>query len=240
VSVGSPDPLELALAGDASPDEVLDLVDDAIEAAASEGDAGALAALAGRLDAVAAERGGDWQRLAIAAMRARAVAPSRQPVGGEAPPAAAPPPRDEAVKPVYAGWWIRTAAYLLDGLLLGAAYGLLAAIGSYGSDGVTTLEWVVIPFAYFAGMHAFHDGATVGKAVVGVAVRREDGSGVNAGRAAVRAITTWVLWITMIGGIVDACVLGTDRRKQAVHDKTAGTVVVRTRGRHAAPPSPGR
>ena len=78
--------LDAALAGGASPLEVLALVDSLIEQA----DARTLAALADRLDEVAAERGGEWEALAAAATRAR-------------------PARD----PFFAGWWIRVGALVL-------------------------------------------------------------------------------------------------------------------------------
>ena len=243
MSTGSADPIDAALAGDASAHDVLDLVDDAIEGAAGKADTVTLAALADRLDAVAAERGGEWHMLAIAAMRARAlatpsgkggVAAAPDTAGSEAPPAAQLPgstlPRDEAVQPAYGGWWVRTVAYLLDCVVLGSASGLLAAIAPGTGDGIAGLLWVGLPLAYFAGMHAFHDGATVGKAVFGIAVRGPDESGVGFGRAAGRAVATWVLWFTFIGGLVDTIMLGADHRKRSLHDKIAGTVVVRTRG----------
>jgi hypothetical protein len=74
--------LDAALAGGASPLVVLAFVDSLIERA----DARTLAALADRLDAVAAERGGEWEMLA----RAR-------------------PSRDT----VFAGWWARIGALVL-------------------------------------------------------------------------------------------------------------------------------
>ena len=246
MSTGSPDPIDEALAGDASAHDVLDLVDDAIEGAAGKANSVTLAALADRLDAVAAERGGEWHMLAIAAMRARAlatpsgkggVAAAPDTAGSEAPPAAQLPgstlPRDEAVQPAYGGWWVRTVAYLLDCVVLGSGLALLAVfvpdVPETNSE-VANVMFVGLTLAYFAGMHAFHDGATVGKAVFGIAVRGPDESGVGFGRAAGRAVATWVLWFTFIGGLVDTIMLGADHRKRSLHDKIAGTVVVRTRG----------
>ncbi len=242
MSAGSFEPVEAALAGDSSAHDVLDVVDDAIEGATRDRDTATLAVLADRLDAVAVERGGDWHMLAIAAMRARAlaaapgeggVAPGRDTARGAAPPSPQPPesplPRDEAVQPVFAGWWIRTVAYLLDCAVLGTVLGLLSAITPDTSSDAAFIAWVGVPLAYFAGMHAFHDGATVGKAVFGIAVRGPDENGIGLGRAAGRAVATWVLWVTVIGGLVDAIMLGTDHRKRSLHDRIAGTVVVRTR-----------
>ncbi|MEX2547480.1 MAG: RDD family protein [Chloroflexota bacterium] len=95
--------------------------------------------------------------------------------------------------------------------------------------------------AYFAGMHAFYDGATIGKAVLGLAVRAADGSPVRLGRAIGRATATFLLWIVVVGGLVDMLVGAADGRRQWLHDKIAGTDACRsctgrgTRGRRSAP-----
>jgi hypothetical protein len=49
------------------------------------------------------------------------------------------------------------------------------------------------------------------------------------GRAAVQALALAGLWITFVGAIIDVIVAGTDVRRQAVCDKIARTIVVRTR-----------
>ena len=231
MSIQSLDSIDAALDGNASVDEVLDLVDDVIERATRTADAVTLTALADRVDAVAAERGGEWQGLAVAALRARAIAGA--PIA-EAPPAPRlPAPRadDGRAPSAYAGWWLRTGAFLLDWALLAAAYGLLAEFApDEVGDAVVVTVWLGLPLAYFAGMHAANHGATAGKEVCGISVRGPDERGIGWGRAIGRAVATTVLWITLVGGLVDAVLLGTDRRKQALHDKIAGTVVVRTRG----------
>lgn len=66
--------------------------------------------------------------------------------------------------------------------------------------------------------------------LVGIALRRPDGSGVGPVRATGRVLVTWLLWSTFILGLVDVTLLGTDTKKRSLHDKIVGTVVVRTRG----------
>ena len=82
---------------------------------------------------------------------------------------------------------------------------------------------------YFAGLPALLDGVTVGKGAMGLAIRVDGGRRVGFGRALVRAVALAGLWITFVGAIIDVIVAGTDARRQAVHDKIAGTIVVRTR-----------
>jgi len=217
-----------ALSDGASLEHVLDLVDDAIEGAAADGDSAALAALAEEL-AVLAERGGEWRRLTIAAARARALARQRggSPEAGPRPPAPSeqptPPPHRETPHVVYAGWWRRATAFVIDWIIIGIALGMVASVSVPG------LLQALLPLAYFAGFHAFSDGATLGKAMLGIAVRIADGRPVGFGRTLARVVATGVLWATILGGLVDVILAATGDRRQSLHDMIVGTVVVRTR-----------
>jgi uncharacterized RDD family membrane protein YckC len=233
-----PGPLEQALAStDAPLDDVLDLVDAAVERAAEAGDDAELAGLAERFDEVASRRGGDWAALAIAAARARAfVRPRDDPstaVDVEAPPVRPNPPprvaRDTGEEPppqageqlVYAGWWRRALALVIDGFLLGVASDVIErAIGS-------VFGVVVLALAYFAVFPAVTGGSTPGKAALGIAIRRTDGSRIRLLRSLWRVISMWLLWVTVLGAVIDAILAGTDERRQSVHDKLADTIVLR-------------
>jgi uncharacterized RDD family membrane protein YckC len=222
-------PVEEALARGTSVEHVLDIVDDAIEEATRRDDAEMLAALADLLDATAAERGGDCRGLAIAAMRARAAAD----IPVVEAPLPAPQTADRAAETRYAGWWIRAAAFLVDWVLVGLVYGLLAERSDDINGDLALAIWLFLPLLYFAGLHAINNGATAGKELFGIAVHGPDERRIGFVRAVVRAVATAVLWLTLIGGLIDAIVLGGDRRKQSWHDQIAGTVVIRTRGRRA-------
>lgn len=224
--------VEDALAGGRPVDDVLDLADEVIEHASAAGDAAALACLAGLLGSAGAARP-DGRGLALAALRARAVAAAAPPV--EAPPIEAPtaaeihepvvegPPAEAVVR--YAGWWRRVFAHLVDW------FALLVVLGFLPIDPGEVLlgAFFVLPIAYFAGMHAYVRGQTIGKALFGIAVRREGGRPVDLATAIPRALAQSVLWITVIGGIVDALAPLADGRKRALHDRAAGTVVVAVR-----------
>jgi len=217
-----------AVSEGASYGDVLDLVDEAIERAAANEDGETLAALAEELTALA-ERGGEWSRLAIAAARARALAPEAHESAAAVPARSlpteqpAPPEPRETPHVVYAGWWRRAAAFVIDWIIVGIALGTIASANAPG------ILQALLALAYFAGFHAFSDGATLGKAMLGIAVRIADGRPVGFGRALARVVATWVLWATVVGGLVDAILAATGDRRQSLHDMIAGTVVVRTR-----------
>lgn len=227
-STVSLDDVEKALAEGVAVDEVLDLADDVIDHAAETGDRRSLLSLAAQLDDAARSRG-DARGFAVAAQRASAAAAALE----AAPPLPAAvvttvhPPEAEAAAIVrYAGWWRRVLAFAVDWFALGIAFSF---IPSDASDGVWLVALLVLPVTYFAGFHAFVDGRTIGKALFGIAVRRDDGQPVGLSRAVVRALVQGVLWITVIGGIVDALMPLAESRNRALHDRAAGTVVVRVR-----------
>ena len=228
--------IERALGRRLAVDDVLDLVDEAIEGAASSGDRASLLRLAVVLEGAAAERS-DAGGLAVAARRARALAPAPPVVGSPLAPTPAPQapvardagravePTAGAAAPIrYAGWWQRVFAFLIDWFALFVAMAVIPT-DDWVWGGVTLLG---LPLVYFAGMHAFVQGRTIGKAMLGIAVRRDDGRPVDLPTALARAFVQGLLWITVIGGIVDSLVPLADERRRAIHDNV-GTVVVRIR-----------
>lgn len=233
--------VESALARNQPSDTVLDLADALIEQASDAGDGAALAALAALLEG-AAETRDDARGLVIAARRASAGAsalgvvrrtPSEAEVASVAvaagtipPPAADASEQDGPVGVRYSGWWRRVFAFLLDWVALTVAF---MAVPTEASDAVWLLAALGLPLAYFAGFHAFNNGRTIGKALLGIAVRLDDGRPVDLPLGLARAFVQGLLWITVIGGIVDSLVPLGDGRRRAVHDRAAGTIVVRTR-----------
>jgi uncharacterized RDD family membrane protein YckC len=228
--------VEEALGAGTALGPLLDLVDEAVEGAASRGDRVALERLATLVSGAASVRSDPWPGLEVAAARARALAvrtgavpatyepaasqPSPQPTAGGSRPDAHPAQH-------YAGWWRRSAAFAVDCVLLGVGFGLLGEmLGDSGGD-VLFLMNAALAFAYFVGLHAFGDGATAGKAVFRVAVRCTDDSPVELGRAAWRAVATTVLWVTVVAGLLDMVVGMANDRNRWLHDVMAGTVVVR-------------
>ena len=219
-------PLEQALASaDAQLDDVLDLVDASLEHAAAQGDGEALGRLATRLDDVAAQRGGEWQALAIAATRARSLIGSADVAQAQdAAPAHLPEAEPEVLELAYAGWWRRVFAFLIDWVVIGFALERLDV-----STGAYWIAWVLLVPAYFGALPAAANGITAGKAALGIAIRSADGTKLAYKQALWRVVGMTLVWVTVIGAFVDVMLAGTDSRRQSLHDKLGRTIVVRTR-----------
>lgn len=151
----------------------------------------------------------------------------------------------------FAGFWIRTGAYLIDLIILGVAQGAVqmafvprmlrpltevqpnstpeeafSAIGSMlGLVAVSTLISVVISSLY-EGLFVAHFAATPGKMALGLKVVRPDGRPVGVGRAFGRyfakMLSAIMLWIGFI-------MVAFDSDKRGLHDMICDTRVVRTR-----------
>ncbi|HYQ25402.1 RDD family protein [Stenotrophomonas sp.] len=138
---------------------------------------------------------------------------------------------------VYAGFWKRVAAYLIDYIVLVIPSGLLggvfgAVIGLAGSGGTGTevliqavsgLVGLLIGMGYYGWFHASRGGATPGKMAVGIKVVRSTGERITLGRSIGRYFATLLSSILLCIGYLMAAF--TDR-KQALHDMICDTVVV--------------
>jgi uncharacterized RDD family membrane protein YckC len=84
----------------------------------------------------------------------------------------------------------------------------------------------VVSFLYFWLLHAYWNGQTLGKKLFGMRVVQENGSRITVGQAAIRQLVAAVLDALCCLGLVDDAWILFDRRKQALHDKAAKTLVV--------------
>ncbi len=141
---------------------------------------------------------------------------------------------------IYAGFWIRVGAYLLDQVILtiagfvgifvfGLAIGLIAGPtaageGALGAIALWIVMWVAAPWLYSAFFEAGPRQATLGKQAVRLKVTDLDGNRISFGRASGRYFAEWVTALTF--GIGYAMTAFTARR-QSLHDLIAGTLVVR-------------
>ncbi len=139
----------------------------------------------------------------------------------------------------YASWGRRFGAIAFDGLIILGVFTVIGialriATGTWGEEeqGPEVLIGIAaIPLwpLYFAWFHSRESGQTIGKRVAGIAVREEHGARLSFGRALGRAYLMLVLSFTLyIGLILDALWPLWDKRKQALHDKAVGSIVVRT------------
>jgi uncharacterized RDD family membrane protein YckC len=148
---------------------------------------------------------------------------------------------------MYAGFWRRLAALLIDSLFAGAAGFLIGfligivVVASGGGDldrGWSALINVVSVFGwflYFALMESSSHQATVGKIALGIQVTDIDGDRLSFGRALGRNLAKLISAIILYIGFILAAFT---ERKQALHDMIAGTLVVKRGEQPAARPEP--
>ena len=158
----------------------------------------------------------------------------------DGPMPAPPPPSSGGPQLAPASIGKRLAALILDGLLLGVPLFLWLAteidwdeVDAGATPDVSATFYVVgiaVSAAYYIGMVG-RWGRTVGKMATGIIiVRASDGSLPGYGPAAVRWVTNLLYSIPNYLGvlvfIVSVVMVFSSPRRQAIHDRTAGTVVV--------------
>ena len=137
---------------------------------------------------------------------------------------------------MYASFTRRFSAYTLDNILI-VFITATAAVSILGErdaalfqspDDLSTAFWLVYGFYTFASIGYFTilisgGGQTVGKWLLGIKVTLPDGEQVSTGRALVRCIGYYISGVFLYIGFLVSLI---DPRRQAFHDKIAGTVVV--------------
>jgi uncharacterized RDD family membrane protein YckC len=160
---------------------------------------------------------------------------------------APPPPVWDAAPPGttavgYGGFWLRVVAYIVDGILLNIAFGIIAFLTGLSmmpanfatmdpgellsATGTLQLASLVITWLYFSLMESSPRGATVGKMAVGLRVVTDEGTRLSFLNATGRFFAKFVSAIILCIGFL--MVAFTDR-KRGLHDMIAGTLVVKVR-----------
>jgi len=163
------------------------------------------------------------------------------------PPSSAPPPQpgyagapDYAAQQQqarYAGFWVRVAARLIDGVVigvpLGIVFGIIAGIASAGeqngqSGAALGVFAVLYPLAFLASVGYFvvmwTMGATLGMRVMNLRVAdAQTGQNITYGKSILRYVGQIISVIVCYLGFIWVAF---DSRKQGWHDKIAGTVVL--------------
>lgn len=126
----------------------------------------------------------------------------------------------------YAGIGSRFIALLIDGVILGvigSVVGLIVEGDAAATGPVSSIVSIVVSAAYFIGLIG-SSGMTLGGRVLGVKVVDANGGQPAFGTAAIRWIGSYVSAIILLIGYLMAF---WDGRKQTLHDKMAGTFVVK-------------
>ena len=140
-------------------------------------------------------------------------------------------PREGTPSTVFAGIWPRTAAAAIDAVILLAATVLLdtarnaAGIGTGWSNETLLALQAGLSWLYFAGMES-SGGATFGKQALQLRVAGNDGKAIGFGRASVRHFGKF---LSVLGVGIGFLMIGITERRQGLHDKIAGSVVIARR-----------
>lgn len=132
-----------------------------------------------------------------------------------------------------AGFWRRGLALLIDSVILAAGIGMVGYTlnqaylstfpGDYDGSGlVATAAGAMIFWLYGALFESGAVGATPGKSLLGLQVRRLDGAALSFWRASARALAK-----ALSGALLIGFLLAAGRSKLALHDRIAGTQVLR-------------
>ena len=144
----------------------------------------------------------------------------------------------EVAEPVdYAQYGRRVKAAVIDSLLIWLvfvvlyfAFGVLVFRGGPAQDAARV---VLLLLGYFGPTLYYivaiaEGGQTVGKMMSDIAVRRDGNEDDSVGyfRAFLRAVIPPFLWLLLVPGLLDVLWPLWDEKRQTLHDKIAGTVVV--------------
>lgn len=154
-----------------------------------------------------------------------------------------PPWGGPYLAPKFAGFWIRTVAYLIDGFLILILLSVLVGVGIFGylsgseSDTIGSFwyrtsetNWNFLNLVVFGLNMAYFTfflgtrGQTPGKMICGLKVVRLDGSPITYVQAVVRTLGYYLNHLTLCIGFLWVAI---DPRKQGLHDKIAGTFEIR-------------
>ena len=124
----------------------------------------------------------------------------------------------------YAGFWIRLVAALVDGVILFVVAIILALI----TGGLSVyVHWLI--YILYSVLLTGLRGQTLGKQLLGIRVVNQNGEVPGIGRAILREVIGKL--VSMIVFYLGYFWVLFDRRKQAWHDKIAGTYVIRVEKR---------
>lgn len=128
-------------------------------------------------------------------------------------------PQAQDIRLNYAGFWIRTGAYLIDILVM---IPVTLVINLAVGDPMGGFINLLIGVAYYGLMESSSYQATLGKMAVGIKVGDMDGDQISVANAIGRYFAKIVSALVLLIGFM---MVGWDERKQGLHDKMAGTTV---------------
>ncbi|MGD6818769.1 RDD family protein [Metabacillus sp. 113a] len=149
---------------------------------------------------------------------------------------------------MYAGFWQRAGAYLLDGIvgnliifvflffmagvdLLVRSIGMDESVRQFVIGSISFVVYLSSNWLYYAVMESSGTQATLGKMAVGIVVTDQEYKRISFGRATVRYFASLLSILIFFIGFIIA---GFTEKKQALHDFLAGTYVLKKEAGQAA------
>ena len=131
----------------------------------------------------------------------------------------------------YAGFWLRTAAFILDGIILyiprTIIYWLsIASNISPNPEQTGALVNLLITWAYFAILPSCPLQATLGMKICGLRVCDYDYQKISFSKSALRSIGMFVSVIILMVGCI---IVAFTQKKQALHDFMTKTYVIKAK-----------
>ena len=131
----------------------------------------------------------------------------------------------------YAGFWIRTAAFIIDVLIAGAIASVISRMlfGNYylyenpGNDPGPGGVSLIVNWIYFAWQESSVRQATIGKLAVGIKVCTESAERLTFANATGRYFAKILSCIILLIGFL---MIAFDKKSQGLHDKLAKTFVI--------------
>jgi uncharacterized RDD family membrane protein YckC/Tfp pilus assembly major pilin PilA len=124
--------------------------------------------------------------------------------------------------PLYAGFWRRAAASIVDCLILIIPAFIIDAVFG-NARALAFMLSIAVGCAYYAGFHSSARQATPGKMAFGVKVSDLSGARIGVVRGISRYFATWLSALILGIGYLMAAFT---QKKRALHDMIAGTLVV--------------
>lgn len=129
---------------------------------------------------------------------------------------------------VYAGFWRRLAASLIDGIItsvMGCMFWGVMELSAMDAGDVVGILSLALHGLYYTLLESSSEQATVGKMALGIVVTDMTGRRISFGRATGRYFGKIASWLTLCIGFLMA---GFTEKKQALHDMMAGCLVIKT------------
>ena len=140
---------------------------------------------------------------------------------------------DGEMTPIYAGFWVRVGAVVTDGV---CGFVTSAVISLFliwvmpdvlldNPEGVGSVLGLTLVPLYFAFMESSSKQATLGKMALGLKVTDLNGERIGFGKAILRFFAKFISGLPVYFGFF---MVGFDEKKQSLHDKIVGTLVLKT------------